>query len=139
MYINRIFVTRYGALKFEYENLNKYNLVSVQNILDPKNITTCSMEEISINKSLIIIKIIQDNFIKERKELIFINKIIEENNLSIFSKKNSETNNIESCMKILNSIIDYLSEDEECSSSRFSNMSTIKNNSKIDMDNFNYY
>ena len=136
--INRIFVTRYGSLKFEYENLIKYNLVSVQNIFDPKSINPITREEITLAQSLEIIRIIQDNFIIERKELNFINKIKEENNLSIFSKKNSETNIIESCLKILNSIIDYLSEDDDSSnnsSKRFS-ISTIKNNSKInDMDN----
>ena len=135
--INRIFVTRYGALKFEYEDLKKYNLVSVQNILDAKDIKISSMEEISLIQSLEIIRLLQDNFIKEKNELIFINKIIEETNLSIFSKKSSETNFIESCMKILNSIIEYLNEDDDSSnnsSKRFSNsISTIKNNN--DMDN----
>ena len=131
-------MTRYGSLKFEYENLIKYNLVSVQNIFDPKSINPITREEITLAQSLEIIRLIQDNFIIERKELNFINKIKEENNLSIFSKKNSETNIIESCLKILNSIIDYLSEDDDSSnnsSKRFS-ISTIKNNSKInDMDN----
>ena len=136
--INRIFVTRYGALKFKYKDLTKYNLVSVQNIFDPKSINPSIREEIPLAQTLEIIKLIQDNFIIERKELNFINKIIEDNNLFIFSKKSSETNIIESCLKILNSIIDYLGEDEDSSnnsSKRFS-ISTIKNSSKInDTDN----
>ena len=137
--INRIFVTRYGALKFEYEDLIKYNLVSIQNILYPKGINLNTRDEITLTQTLEIIKLIQKNFIFEMDELNNINKIIEETNLPIFSKKNSETNIIESCMKILNSIIDYLNEDDDSSnnsSKRFSNVSIIKNNSKInDMDN----
>ena len=114
--INRIFLTNYGGLKFQYEDLKKYNLISIQDIPDIKSLNFNSPKEITKDECLEIIDLIKENFIYEFEEFTAINKIIKLNNLSIMGSLISpngamQINIIESSMALLKKIIDYLNEE----------------------------
>ena len=84
--IIRIFVTRYGPLKFQFEKLRKYDLISIQNIPDKIHSNNYS-KEIDSLKCLEIINMIRDNFSNELEELKNIESIAIKNNISIIFNK----------------------------------------------------
>ena len=143
--INRIFVTRYGALKFQYEDLRKYDLISVQKIPDIKNLKIYRSEEINSNECLGIINLLKKNINNELIEMKNIEKIIMNNNITIFNNFTIQglgvpINIIESTINLLISLKDYLKEDIEDNSSNYSskNMPDMTNiNNKSDNDNSN--
>ena len=143
--INRIFVTRYGAFKFQYEDLRKYDLISVQKIPDIKNLKIYRSEEINSNECLGIINSLKKNINNELIEMKNIEKIIMNNNITIFNNFTIQglgvpINIIESTINLLISLKDYLKEDIEDNSSNYSskNMPDMTNiNNKSDNDNSN--
>ena len=129
--INRIFVTKYGALKFEYEKLGKYNLISVQNIPDIKNQKNSIPTDINSNDCLKIINLIKGNLIYERDEFETIEKKINEKNLSKEVSNSQDiaaqiniNNIIKPCKNLLKNVIEYLNEVNEES---FSDESSKRN------------
>ena len=145
--INRIFVTKYGAIKFEYEKLGKYNLISVQKIPDIINQKNSMSKDINPNDCLKIINLIKDNLIYEREEFDIIEKKINEKNLSKESSNSQEIGTqiiinsiIKSCKNLLKNVIEYLNEvNEESfsdeSSKKISDLSTCANSKLNDTDN----
>ena len=118
--INRIFVTKYGALKFEYEKLDKYNLISVQNIPDIGNLESLMSKEINPNNCLDILNLIKRNLNFELEEFESIEKKINEKNL-LKETSNSQdigtqiniNNIIKPCKNLLKNMIKYLNEINE--------------------------
>ena len=130
--INRIFVTKYGALKFEYEKLDKYNLISVQNIPNIEEDPTKNMsKDINPSECLYIVNLIKDNLDYERKEFEIIEKKINEKNLSKETSNSQDIGTqininsiIKPCKNLLKNVIEYLSEVNDES---FSEESSKKN------------
>ena len=129
--INRIFVTKYGALKFEYEKLGKYDLISVQNIPDIKDQKYIKSKDINPNDCLNIINLIKGNLIYELEEFKIIEKKINEKNLSKEASNSKDIGaqiNINSiinpCKNLLKKVIQYLNEINEES---FSDESSKRN------------
>ena len=113
--INRIFVTRYGSLKFQFEKLKKYDLISVQNIPDKIHIKNYS-KEVNSFECLGIINSIRDNLINELEELKIIENISNTNNITFLNNSNSQysglqINIIDLISNLLNSLIDYLKDE----------------------------
>ena len=142
--INRIFVTRFGALKFQYEDLRKYDLISVQKIPDIKNLKIYSSKEINSYECLKIINLLKENIIYELREMENIEKIIKKNNITIFNYFNKNdycvpVNIIESTINLLKSLIEYLKEESEDNSSNYSskNMPDMTDNDNSNIENEN--
>jgi len=145
--INRIFVTKYGAIKFEYEKLGKYNLISIQNIPDIINQKNSMSKEINPNDCLKIINLIKDNLIYEREEFEIIEKKINEKNVSKEASKSQDIGTqiiinsiIKSCKSLLKNVIEYLNEvNEESfseeSSKKISDLNTAYASKLNDTDN----
>ena len=113
--INRIFITRYGSLKFEYEKIGKYDLIAIQNIPD-KNHPNFFSKEINSLQCLKIITLITKNLEEEHKELIKIKVTSNNNNISFLNNINSQTgcqqlNIIDLTMNLLNSLKEYLKDE----------------------------
>ena len=137
--INRIFVTRYGALKFQYEKLRKYDLISVQNIPDINKIKFYEPKEIDSLECLEIISLIKDNLVYELEEIKNIETIISEKNITIFNTINSQgggspMNIIDITLNFLNNLIDYLKEDNIDNSSNLSSKNIRENCTSIKSD-----
>ena len=133
--INRIFITKYGALKFQYENLRKYDLISVQNTSDKKVVENIQ-QEINVIE---IINIIKENLKQELDEIKNMLEISQNNNLTFMSNFQEKTNII----KIIIDLIDYLKDDSKEDSINGSSKSikSIVNNTnlgnKSDIENNN--
>ena len=133
--INRIFITKYGALKFQYENLRKYDLISIQNTSD-KKIVENFQKEINVIE---IINIIKENLKQECDEIKNMLEISQNNNLTIMPNFQEKTNII----KIINDLIDYLKDDsrEDSINGSSKSIKSILNNTnlgnKSDIENNN--
>ena len=140
--INRIFVTRFGAIKFQYENLRKYDLISVQKIPDMQRLKPSCSKEMNSYDCFKIINLIKENFIYELKELENIDKIIKLNNITIFNNSNPQvlnisSNIIESTINLIKNLIDFLKEENEDTSSNHSSkniIDAVSINNKSDID-----
>ena len=140
--INRIFITKHGALKFQYENLRKYDLISVQKTSDLK-IEDNNTKEINVIE---IINLIKDNLKSELEELRNMYDISQNLNLSFIniSILQEKINLIKILIDLIVSIVDYLKEDGKNSSLNYSSKSikSIVNISSItyksDIDNTSY-
>ena len=137
--INRIFVTRYGSLKFKYEKLRKYDLISVQNILEVSNMKSYSTE-INSFECIGIINLIKDNFLYELEELKKIDKIANKNNITFLNTLNTQANGakniiIELTYNLLNDLVIYLKDDNKDMNLSLSSINSIS--FKSDMDSTN--
>ena len=132
--INRIFVTRYGSLRFQYENIIKYDLISVQNISDISHIKHSS-KQIYSSECLGIINLIKDNFSIELEEIKNIQNKSNINNITFFnSLKIQPQSFIELANNLITNILDYLG--EEIKEKELKEISiSISNISDIDTEN----
>ena len=117
--INRIFLAKNVAIKFQYEKLKKYKLISVQNIPDIQNLKLFTSKEINSDECIKITNKIKENFKMEKKEFEKIADIIKINNLSLtisssyFQRTGEQINIIDLCIEQLKKVIDYLNEDKD--------------------------